>query len=72
MLQVSLGATASTAPGWSAGNGESSDEEGPAARAVRELERQLDAAERDALRSVDFNNDEVDANKIESDAHRKQ
>ena len=33
------------------------EEEGPAARAVRELELQLAAAEQDALRSVDYSTD---------------
>lgn len=70
LLQASLGAAAAMAPGWANGGGDSSDEEGPAARAVRELERQLDAAERDALRSVDDSVDEKDINQSETDAHR--
>lgn len=65
-LQAAVEATAAITPGWSGGGGDSSDDEGPAARAVRELERQLDAAERDALRSVDYNTDENDMNPSES------
>ena len=57
-LQASLDAS-SMAPEWSNGGGDFSDDEGPAARTVRELERQLEAAELDALRSVDYSADDA-------------
>ena len=55
-----MDASAASSPGWLAADGEASEDEGPAARAVRDLERQLDAAEKDALRSVDYSSDESD------------
>ncbi len=44
-------------PQWAGDGAYGGAEEGPAARAVRELELQLAAAEKDALRSVDYSTD---------------
>ena len=44
-------------PQWAGDGAYGGGEEGPAARAVRELELQLAAAEKDALRSVDYSTD---------------
>ena len=61
-MQASQGSANGTSgrgdPQWAAeGAYDGNDEEGPAARAVRELELQLAAAEKDALRSVDYSTD---------------
>ena len=51
------GSSSPADPQWAGDGGYGGSEEGPAARAVRELELQLAAAEKDALRSVDYSTD---------------